>query len=107
MDRPTFLADEETEDVVRFTIGLPSGEHALLKELGELYDALARIQGRKRAKKWKVNRLVQRMVAAQVDALSAQMGVDLRDPSARALRFSQARAEAEREAGHRSKPKKK
>jgi len=97
MERPPFLADEDQEDEVRFTVSLKQGEHDALGALGDFYDELAKIQGRRRARKWTINRLVQRMVSSQIDALSHQMGVDLRDPVLRAKRLEQARSEAERE----------
>jgi hypothetical protein len=105
MDRPTFLDEEEAG--IRFTIALPEPDHAVLDELAKLQNDLIVIQGRKRVRKSKINRIVQRMVAAQIDALGHQMGVDLRDPVARSKRFDQVRAEARLEAAAlKSKSKK-
>jgi hypothetical protein len=104
VEKLPFVPDDlDEQDVERFTIALPRRDYEAIEAVAEFWTALRKARsGKSRVRSWKRTGVVARFVAAQIDALSAQLGVDLRDDAARAHRISQVvAAEQERAANER------
>jgi hypothetical protein len=107
MEKPPFVPDDlDDQDLERFTIALPRRDYEVIEAVAEFWTALRKARsGKSRVRSWKRTGVVARFVASQIDQLSAQLGVDLRDEAARTPRINQAIADEEKRASDERKTK--
>jgi hypothetical protein len=100
MEKLPFVPDDDSlEDVERFTISLTKADYEVVEALADFWSELRRARtGKTRVKRWKRTGVIARFVASQIDALSQQMGVDLRNEKARTERMAEIVAEEKRAA---------
>lgn len=75
MDASYYPLDETNEDArIRTSVRLPVDKHRRVEFLVDLWNALDKAQGKRRAKKWKAASVIERLVSVGLDNFAKQVG---------------------------------
>lgn len=78
-DHPFVPSDDGADERVRFSVSLSAQDHEAIERIAKFWNDFAEAQGKPRSRKWKLNSALERLLRAQLDAFSHQIGADVRD----------------------------
>src|SRR6266545_3308129 len=68
------LNEDQEAERIRTSVRLPIPEHERVAFLADLWNALDKASGKKRAKKWKAASVIERLVSVGLDGFAGQIG---------------------------------